>query len=87
MLSRNQERFAWCESKAWSYFRQKEYDRAVTWVSLAAYCAWNAHAGFYRSASLENILLRIATDLAERTNKTPIQFPESSGRRWLQRRR
>lgn len=82
-LATNLKRYQWAEARAFAAFDKNDYTQALTWANIAAYCAWNGHAGFYVAPQLEALLHDIGETLPKTTNPVPWRLPRRSGRHWL----
>lgn len=82
-LETNLKRYQWAEAKAFSAFDKSDYAQALIWANIAAYCAWNGHAGFYVAPQLEALLHDVGAALPKTANPVPWRLPRRSGRHWL----
>lgn len=82
-LEKNLKRYQWAEARAFAAFDKSDYAQALTWANIAAYCAWNGHAGFYVAPQLEGLLHRVGTTLSRTGSPVPWSLPRRSGRHWL----
>lgn len=82
-LETNLKRYQWAEARAFAAFDKKDYTKALTWANIAAYCAWNGHAGFYAAPQLEALLHRVGATLPRTASPVPWRLPRRAGRHWL----